>query len=496
MKQIRKILLINPPWYRLFGEESPSSPLGLCYIGAVLEQNGYDVSIYNGDFTKSGVGLPSATKKTRMYDTYLRVLRDHQHPIWGEVRSIVTQQKPDVVGISLRTSAYGSALNVSHIIKEIDSSIPIVWGGVHPTALPEESLKNSQVDIVVRGEGEYTMLDLVKNNIEKLESIPGISYKKDGQITHNPDRALIHHLDDLPFPARHLIIDWKSCPPEALGNIFATRGCPYSCVFCASNKVWSRTVRYRSASNVISELQQLQQKFGVQQFSFEDDSFTINKKLVNEFCSTLIKERMKIRWRCETRVDLITKDLLEQMKKAGCEEIFLGLESGSPETLRWIKKGVTVEQMRSAVEILRQVGIRFSAFFMIGFPWETTKEINETLNLMKDLDPFAANLSIATPYPGTELHHICTEEGVVPANMDWSTFFHQSPDMFFSNKFSRQEVRELITKAQAIVGKHNRNKKRQLILSNPGYVINRVIKGKYYYPNRLWNLIRYTLGLS
>lgn len=392
MKQIRKILLINPPWYRLFGEESPSSPLGLCYIGAILEQNGYDVSIYNGDFTKSGIGLPSASKKTRMYDTYLRVLRDLQHPIWGEVRSLVSQQKPDVVGISLRTSAYGSALNVSHIIKGIDSSIPIVWGGVHPTVLPEESLKNSQVDIVVRGEGEYTMLDLVKNNMERLESIPGISYKKDGQIIHNAERALIHNLDDLPFPARHLIIDWKSCPPEALGNIFATRGCPYSCVFCASNKVWSRRVRYRSATNVISELQQLRQKFGVRQFSFEDDSFTVNKKLVSDFCNTLIKEGFKIRWRCETRVDLVTKDLVEQMKKAGCEEIFLGLESGSPETLQRIKKGITVEQLKMIEHQL------FAENKTISFPYLFEKDfVLRCFSMLQGADqttPFKPSLSL------------------------------------------------------------------------------------------------------
>ncbi|MBI4287967.1 MAG: radical SAM protein [Chloroflexi bacterium] len=493
MRQIKKVLLINPPWYRLFGEESPSSPLGLCYIGAVLEQNGYDVAIYNGDFSKSGIGLPSATKKTTMYETYLHALQDPGHSIWSEVRAVVSQQKPDVVGISLRTSAYGSAINVSRIVKELDPTIPVIWGGAHPTVLPGEAINNANVDIVVRGEGENTVLDILRSR-DNLESVPGITYKKDGRIIHNPDRALIPNLDELPFPARHLILDWQSCPPEALGNIFATRGCPYDCVFCASHKVWSRKVRYRSAANIIAELQHLQQKFGVRQFSFEDDSFTVNKKLVSEFCSGLLKAGLKIRWRCETRVDLVTRELVEQMKGAGCEEIFLGLESGSPETLRRLKKGITVEQMNTAAGVLRQSGIRFSAFFMIGFPWETMKEINETLTLMKELDPFAINLSIATPYPGTELHKICIEEGVVSGNMDWSTFFHQSPDMFFSNKFSRQEVKEIIKKAQLIVERHNRIKKRQLVLFEPLYVAKRVIKGRYYYPKRLWSLLRYISG--
>ena len=488
MSNVKKVLLIAPPWIRFFGLDTPSPPLGLCYIGAVLEKSGYEVKMYNGDFARTGVGATSFSGMTGSYTAYLQDLHNEEHPIWKEVTKLVFDEKADIVGITCRTPTYGSALRVSEIVKKVDSTTPVVFGGVHPTTLPAETVQNETVDIVVRGEGEYTFLDLVRN-LHNLEGVLGITWKDKRRVIHNADRPPIKNLDELPFPAKHLVHDVNHCPPEALGQIFASRGCPYRCVFCASHKVWSRVVRYRSPQNIVDEIQSLSR--GVKSFSFEDDSFTLNKKLVFEVCDLLMERRLGVRWRCETRVDLTTRDLVKKMKQAGCEEIYLGLESGDEETLKRIKKGITTDQMRQAVAAIRDEGIYFSAFLMIGFPWETEESIKNTLSLMDELKPFRVTMSVTTPYPGTELYDICNAGGLLPANLSWETFFHQSPDMFLSSTMSGEEVSSVIRGAQEKADKYNRRRVMMLPFTNPGYVMRRMIKGKYWYPLRALKILRH-----
>lgn len=494
MRPIRNVLLIYPPWYRLFGEEMPGVPLGLSYIAGVLERAGYDVTIYNADSEPSGVGLPSATAKSANYDAYLRMLKDLKRPIWNEIREMIARVKPDMVGISLRTAAFGSALNVSRIAKELDPDMPVVWGGVHPTVMPEESAASPHVDVVVRGEGEDTILDLIRGE-KPLEQIPGISYRAgDGNVVHNPDRTLIPDLDSLPYPARHLLVDWKACPPESIGGILSSRGCPFKCVFCASYKVWTRKVRYRTVESVIGEITYLRERFGLHRVTFEDDIFPMSRKWLAAFAESLARERIKIAWKCETRVDLLTEEMAKQMKQSGCDEVFLGLESGSPVTLEKMKKAITLEDMRRAVSILRNAGIRYSAFLMIGFPWETIEDMQKTIDLMYELQPFVVKLSVATPYPGTELHQLCLQEGLLPGNIDWSTCFYQNSKKFWSGRFPEEDAHEVIDEALELAEEYNRSQKRRLLIDHPFYVAGRVIWGKYYYPKRLWTLAGHLVG--
>ena len=204
----------------------------------------------------------------------------------------------------------------------------------------------------------------------------------------------------------------------------------------------------------------------------------------------MIKEKLNIKWTTETRVDLVTGDLIKKMKSAGCEDITVGVESGDEETLKRIKKGITIEQIRNANRILKTNRMRFSAFFMIGFPWETKKEVDKTVLLMKELDPRMAVFSIATPYPGTELYDICVSEGLLPKKIDWGTFFHQSPDMYLTNNLTKEETSKIIEEVEKIFEEHNSKKWRKILLSDPLYVIRRVIKGKYYNPRDLWTLFR------
>jgi len=461
----------------------------LCYIAGALEESGFDVSVYNADF-KARAGLSQASEITSGYDNYLQILENINHPLWKEVEAVISQQSPDIVGISITTAQYGSALNVSRLVKNFNRDIPVVWGGVHPTILPDEVIKNSQVDIVVRGEGEYTFLDLVQN-LERLDRVQGITYIQNGKVIHNPNRPLINNLDELPLPARHLILEKGDYLPYAFGNIFATRGCPYSCIFCASSKIWSRRVRYRSPENLINEIKQIKKNFKTHLFSFEDDSFTLNKEFVKTVCDLLTKEKLGIKWRAETRADLVSDDLIKTMKSAGCEEITIGVESGDEEILKKIKKGITIEQIKRAQKLLKENGVKFiNAFFMVGFPWEGEKEIKKTISLMKELDPDTAHFSIATPYPGTELYDICNSEGLLPKNLDWSRFFHQSRDMCFTSNLTIEEFQETIQEAENLFQEHNLRKKRSLLWSDPSYIFETVIKGKYYNPRDLWMLFR------
>ena len=486
-------MLINPPWSRIFGEEEEfHCPLGLCYIAGILEKHGFNVSIYNADF-KTGIEFPPykwQRSRAMKYNEYLHILRDFNHSLWKEIGAVISKQSPDIVGISITTNKYGSALNVSKWVKDFDPNIPVVFGGVHPTVLPEESLKNKNVDIVVRGEGEYTFLDLVEN-IDNLDKVLGITYEDNGKIVHNPDRPLIRNLDELPFPAKHLLLEKDNLPPEAYGLMFASRGCPYKCVFCASHKVWTRKVRYRSPENVIDEINYTQERFGPYLFRFVDDTFILNKKFVTDFCDLLIKEKLDIAWRCDVRANLVTDELIKKMKVAGCNWFSMGVESGNEETLEKIKKGNTIGQVKKANKVLKENKVRSTQYFMV-FPWETKEEIEKTISLIKELDPYIAIIGIATPYPGTELYDICRSEGLMPEKIDWNTFFSQSPDIYLNKNFTKEEFFQIIREAEELIEERNKKKRREMLLLDPLYFIKRVIKGKYNL-HELWVAFRYYL---
>ncbi|MFC1915612.1 B12-binding domain-containing radical SAM protein [Chloroflexota bacterium] len=483
-----KVLLIKPPWYRILGQQSRHCPLGLGYIAAVLEKHGHEVRIHDADWEVEGVSHTSFKDMTKEYGGYQRILHDIDNPLWGEIETVIRQQSPDIVGLSVMTPVCASALNVSRLVRRINPEISIVWGGVHPTLLPEETVQLDEVDIVVRGEGEYTFLDIVENRNE-LDNISGITYLKNGEIMHNPDRPLIQNLDELPFPANHLMLI-KGDYPEAFGSIITGRGCPYQCIFCASHKMWTRKVRYRSVPNVISEIKEIRKRYRVSHFTFEDDTFILNKKYTEDVCNMIMAEGLNITWQCQTRADIITDELLRTMKKAGCSSVDIGIESGDEATLRKIKKGVTLEQIRQAKKILKKNKMIFNALFMIGFPWETRTEIERTIALMKEIKPDYAGYSITTPYPGTELYDLCRADGVLPENIDWSAFFHQSPDMFLARNIPKEEALQIIDETEIIFENYNKRQRRKRLLTSPWYVLKRIVRDRYS-PWELWSLLRH-----
>ncbi|MDO8636289.1 MAG: radical SAM protein, partial [Dehalococcoidia bacterium] len=468
MKQDYKILLVNPPWLRLFGQMLDSCPVGLSYLAAGLEKEGFNVSIYNADYNYKKLGLifGNLKKMTGAYQKYLHTLQDLDDPLWQEVKKVISAQAPDMVGITCVTGSYGSAINVARLVKAINPDIPVVMGGIHPTIATESVLGNEVVDIVVRGEGDYTLTQLAAamQTQGSLANITGISYKVQGKIVRNPDRPQIANLDDLPFPAKHLLLEKETYPSRAFGRLSTSRGCPYHCIYCEAHALWTRTVRFRSPENVVQEIEQTKKTFGTRHFYFHDDTFTLNERRVTTIFDLLIAKDLGISWGCETRADRVNPDLARKMKRAGCEYCNIGVESGDAATLIRIKKGVTIEQVRTACQTLKDAGIAFNAFFMIGFPWETAAEVKKTVALMQELNPERAFLSVVTPYPGSELYEICKAEGLIPDNFDWSTFFHQSPSMYLTRQLTREESAELIRYATEIFDRHNIRHMIKLIL--------------------------------
>jgi radical SAM superfamily enzyme YgiQ (UPF0313 family) len=374
-------LLIQPNYQRArkSGAWGVNPPLGLAYIAAVLEHKGFSVNILDAN----ALGLTEA-----------------------QVVASIRAKKPRIVGISMLTPAHSYCVNIARSFK---SEGLLVAGGPHATSSPE-LLLHEGFDVVVRGEGEYAMLDLAQQ--KDVKTINGISYVQDGAVKHNPDREFISDLDSLPYPARHLL---PSCgvdvPYLSAGTrhrpwapVFTSRGCPYQCYYCNKN-IFGYKWRPRSARSVVDEMEFLVKNYGVKEIDIVDDLFNFNLERAEKICDLLIERKLNIHLRCSNgvRVDKITESLLEKMKKAGWYYLAFGIESGSQDVLNKIPKNITLEQVRTAVRLAKQKGFEVTGFFIFGLIGDTPKSMRETIEFAKSLDLDIASFNICAPYPGTKL---------------------------------------------------------------------------------------------
>jgi len=399
-----KVLLINPPW--VIGEDKnlwkgiascwPS--LGLAYIAAVLEQAGHEVKYLDCSAEELTV---SETKK----------------------RLAGYKEKFDFIGLTATTPLINNALAIAAGAKNIWPEAKIVFGGVHPSVMPAETMSSPVVDFVAIDEGEQTMLELA--NGKNPAEILGLAYKQNGQTIINAQRPLIANLDEIPPPAYHLLPMDKYYP--AVGSykrlpvmiMFATRGCPGRCTFCY--RTFRGIVRKRSARNIIDEIKILQRDYGIKEVAFYDDTFTLFKDVVEEFCDIIIKEKIDITWSCFTRVDHINDELLRSMKKSGCHLILFGVESADEQILKNINKRISLDQVVAAVRAARKIGIETRASFMIGNQGETEETIKKTIDFAVKLDPDEVQFNIATAYPGTELFNWAKDGGYIKS-FDWDDY--------------------------------------------------------------------------
>ena len=354
-----------------------------------------------------------------------------------DIIDLLKQNEPDVVGISFGTQIRFSAFDLAKLVKNNFPKTLVVVGGPHPTLTAQDTLENiPEIDIVVRGEGELSFLNLVKaiDKGEDLINIKGISFKnKKGEIVHNVNEAPIQNLDSLPLPARDLLPMEKYDQITALSkkrctNIMTSRGCPYHCVYCSTSEQWGHAIRHRSAKNVVDEIELILKNYPFfEGIRFFDDVFTMDKQRVIDICREILRRKLNFVWECEARVNTIDEEIVREMKKAGCEFIDLGIESGSNRILKNIKKSITVEQAIEAVKTIKKAGIGLKVFFMHGLPGETYEDIKKTVflsrHLFYDLKVEGTTQGISIIYPGTSLEKIAKDLGTLPKDFSWSKYY-------------------------------------------------------------------------
>jgi radical SAM superfamily enzyme YgiQ (UPF0313 family) len=404
-----KILLINPP-IREWSKPNVF-PLGLGYIASILLQDRHEVQVLD-----------------------INAYRWDRE----EVEEMVKKASFDVVGVGGIVTTYPYVKWLLSILRKHHPDKKIIVGGSVGSSIPRLMLERNPVDIVCIGEGEETVRELMKvlEREGNLSGMKGIWYKDgSGKIFENEKRPPIKNLDSVPLPAWHLFpmeiylknpvgapnrnkwIDGSGNNDTPLSmNLFATRGCPYQCIYCYHDFM-GMGYRHRSPENVINEIETLYKNYGVAYFHFIDDEFVMKKDFVSRFCS-LMKGLMKtygrpFTWGCAGRVNLMTEDLVSTMAEAGCVLIGYGIESGSQRMLDFIKKKVTVEQAKQAIRLTKKYLGWADCSFMIGYPGETKETIRETVDFCKELDLAPEVIFFLTPYPGTELYELALAQGKI-----------------------------------------------------------------------------------
>ncbi len=407
--------------------------LGIAYMSAVIKQNGYEVYIIDA--------IAERLSKKNLMER-------------------IKEINPDVVGLTAPTQQIYDAYEIASIVKSISSRTITVIGGYHASALPEQTLKDfDSFDYLIHGEGEYALLELLnaisKNNIEQLKTIDGLAYREGNNVIVNLHNNYID-LNTLPMPDFNefkleiykpfytfISHDLRELP------IMTSRGCPYDCVFCYRSG--GDIVRYRDIESVIEEIKRDIDVYGVNQILFVDETFTLNMKRTSAICDRLIETGLskRIEWGCETRVDVVNKELLVKMRRAGCRVISYGIESGAQEILDKATKGLKIEDIEKAVQWTKEADIQIYANFIIGLPYDTEETIKKTIRFSIGLDPDAASFSILTPFPGTGLIDMVKkgEGGLKIISYDWRDYGKQVGKSLELNNISRRKLEALQRKA-------------------------------------------------
>ena len=474
----QKILFIEPPFYRLykFNAALNKVPLSLSYLAGVIisRKPNWKVKIYNADFSPHDVPLDLKYMVGKGFDNYLKTLNEPKSPIWDEVRTIINEFQPSVVGITMKSQNFASACIVGMIAKSLNRNTIVVVGGPHPSIAKTEILKEPMIDIGVFGEGEETIVDIL-NSIEgsqPLSSINGIVYREENNGVENPARELISDLDSLPFPisvAQTSLIGYDKYPLQAFKYIFAIRGCPYNCSFCGARNIWSRSARFRSIENIVAEIQQIQQK-GINYIHFDDDTFGINKVFIEKLCDAIKSKCPGLYWSSKMYVKNVDDETIALMKSAGCRSIQIGVESGNNEMLKLIRKNITIEEALSAAQIIKKHKIYLQTFFIVGFPQETEATLSDTISAITSFPADNVVYSIFTPYIRTELFDYCKREGIISNDFDPSRYNYQSPENYFCKNIAKDVFMDRIRELEKTLDKINSRRRLNMYLSFEGYL--------------------------
>jgi radical SAM superfamily enzyme YgiQ (UPF0313 family) len=430
-----RVLLIVPPEPLLKDLKQSGSKwprIGLAYVAAYLRQHGADVQVLDckaQDLDQAGAA--------------------------GRIAQI----QPDFVGIGPFTEEIHEAYRVCQAAKRINPRIVTVFGGPHASALPERTLRECpDLDVVVCGEGEATMLDLV-NGVDAAH-VKGAACRRDGQVVVNGPREQIEDVDSLPYPAWDLFpldayrgiltlhLREKINRPALELPILSARGCPYRCNFCY--KTYGG-LRNRDPIKIVDELEYDMGTFGASEFFFVEGTFAADRRQGLQICDEIVRRGLasRIRWIVETRVNVVSEELLARMKEAGCRQVEFGVETGDEEILRQTQKGTTLEQVRQAVSLAKKAGLKVGCYFIIGHPNETRESIGRTYRFARELDPDLMNVGIMIPYPGTQVRALA-EQGHGGYRLlcdDWSEYTKQRGGPLELQDLSLGELQKIQSRA-------------------------------------------------
>jgi magnesium-protoporphyrin IX monomethyl ester (oxidative) cyclase len=435
-RHIERVFLLFPP-VRLPAEtmKVASSPLGVAYLAAAVHDRA----------------------EVRVMDAL--AASEHQHLMekgftWygstlAEVRARIEEFKPDLVGVScLFSSVFPVVREVCRMVKSVDPDIVTITGGAYPSFMAEHCLAEPALDLICIGEGEQTLGEIIERskNGRSFQDLDGLAYKDGVSVVANPKTSWIEDLDSIPFPARDLLPmdDYRrvgiphslSISGAAFAPLITSRGCPARCIYCSSTRLWGNRHRFRSPQNVLDEMGELIQKWGIEEIQFEDDNLTANRERAKALFRGMIERGYQVRFNFPNGVALWTLDqeLVDLMKEAGCYEMTLAFESGCQEVLsKIVKKPVKLDKALEIARYIRGQGIRTDAFFILGFPGETKADIQKTLDFADRAATDLAYFFVANPLPGSEMYEMAKERDMLRADFDFE-------DLTYSRSAWRDEV--------------------------------------------------------
>ncbi len=410
-----KIVLVNPPPEQIIEEyDTPDYPhIGIGYLASSLELRGFSPIVVDAKLERLS------------FDEAV-----------GRILSI----SPDIVGVTAMTHEITYAHTFIAHLKNMGCNAIMLIGGVHITALPERTLLEfPNFDAGVIGEGEYTIVEIsesvVSNKEKNFADIPGVVFRTgDGTIQLSPERPFIDNLDSLSPPAWHLF------PPASKYPIITARGCPAHCIFCT--QLHGHAIRERSPKNIFDEWEHTATTYSPRMIYVHDESFGFHKKRAMEFLDLIIERKLTVPWFVTTRAHIVSPEMLHKMKRSGCFGVGIGVESGDPEILKSIRKGITLEQVKRAITFIRDTGMESHTFFILGFPHETIRTMLRTISFAASLNSTYIALGIIVPYPGTEIARMAAvgEGGYKIIAQDWKDYNKQIGNAIELKNLSRRMI--------------------------------------------------------
>ncbi len=420
-----RILLLTPPFSEeeRYGKLSAVGtlypPLGLAYVASVAEKEGHTVRVIESE-----------------------ALDYSYEDIYREAAAF----KPDIVGMPTFLNTIQRVFTIAREVKGRFPAVKTVLGGVQVTLNPDEAMAVDAVDFVVRGEGENAFRDLLSALDGRLAmaDVRGLIWRDRGKAVFNPQQELIEDLDELSLPARHLFpMERYHSSSQLRGtrtlHMMTSRGCPFRCAYCTSHLTFGKTFRYHRPERIIREMRILKDQYGADGVQFYDETFTLNKKRVMDLCGALADSDIRLPWACFTRVNLVDEELLRAMRRAGCYQIFYGVEAATQRLLDVIKKDITIEQIKNAFRWTKDAGIEALASFMIGLPTETLEESYKTIDFAIEIDADYSQWQKTTPFPGTELYDICEKHGTI-LTKDWTKFTAWNEIVYVTDGRTKEDI--------------------------------------------------------